>query len=1849
MLFVLMSLGLTGQSSENGIAIMQTMRKVTEGRLQPATIQVLRAVRQQLDDLKGKVGIQKTPAYLSELGSSRVMLGGYAVHLIGSSGCTLPAANNVFGFDVADLCHQVTYPSPFTTSGFDDSGRMLSVYCGDWIGDRWLVFTTITQSGLVSLGYWMTFDPVTRDANIIGQANGAMQCQDMAYDVTTAKIFGIGLDQELYRFNTTDTEARLIGIVRKDGEPFDGRFMALACNSEGILYAINEDKNLYRIDKSTGAAVSVGSLKLDNRTISRDNLQSATFDRRTGILYFALRGTAYHELYTVDTTTGRATLVGNMYVETAGLFHQYYTGPAVPPEMVTDFKASTGDDPLKIRLSWKNPECNFNGAPLTDLDSIYIYRGLSGYSLSLYDRIKAGESGREMSYDVSEKTTGTYYYGCMAVTRSGKTGLLAGGAAYCFDSKIPFQAGFEKRDNYLPLSIPAGWRVDSLNAKYFHSGAGAAVTIASTGNKLLVNALKAQKGATYELSFWGLAPSVSGARFTVDIGNRSNFSTSTLTRRTTPFTQFTVTGVARDDVLPVGLKCTTAGVYLDDVSVKMLYPGTTPDSVKSPEVRIAAQGVLEAEVSWINPVSDAGGNALKALTGVIIQKTATGGAFTTGVTADTVATTEPGKAVRATIRIPAAGNYYFRLIPVNNDGPSPYLYDLGKIGFIGNDTVATAPAGLRAEALSGGKVHLKWEEVTLGRYGGYLNGTITGYEVRVTTYDTKVLYNDTLAAAGTEFTTDALPAGVYTVGIRAIRNGNRKNAGMEALAYVTAGTGPNQTLAGGEFMQKPGANAHPFYLNYGNKSAVSQSLFTADELGGKGVIDTLSFYLYTPCTKTPFRQELKIYLGYSREGEFANTSDWKSIGGEDSRLVFSDSVDIPLYRQVIRIPVDPFYYDGRGNLLLTVIKKDLVAPPDLYSCTWIGTNCDSNRGLFKRTTSATGDSGELSSEALGAGELLKFTPAFLLNRMTGLATVKGTVTDKETGKPVENVKISFVPEEGQDRVVTTSIRNDSVSGTYDFAFLPAGRYTVAMTKVGYKESSAEVTVEPSGKSVLNVVLEPSTRITVKGKVINLKNTGVPGVAVQAEGVAGYETVTQSDGTFSIPEMLSGNSYAMHFEKEGYKRTAHTWNLGAKDSTFAPVAIPYIAYPVSDLSVETTREHATIRIGKPAVLTEAGWATDTIAKKVGGSREEMIAAIEFYPSDIRNFGLGGKELMIVRFYANDPTADYVVHLYQDEGATLVYSQEVGNSLKGWQEVLLNTRYAVDPQQEFSIAVEALAGYTGAPFALDLGPKTFKGDKVWYDGAWTRISKLIPAYDSNWQIRGVFGRELSEEAAGGYQIYRLADTDAGSPEQWTKITGASVPSVAEGYRDYTWGTVDKGVYKYAVKADWKDGNFSDFTFSNPVYKDMDSRVKVTVNLNGGSKKGTSVVLTNRDGLASHVYRQVVQENGVADFPSVRNGSYRLEINLTGYSPILKEVTVEGDATIEGDLMKEYISNPQILSAVADQDSVRMHWNMKFPGNWLDDFESYENFAISGYGDYVLDGQEEKYTMTGSVWENNKVPQSFIVFNPSAATPPVQSYKYTPRSGKKELAAFVSVFSPNRDFIARAVSQGNGIFSFHAKGIGYQGVSEKFDVLYSPAGSETSDFVMLSDSTMEAPAEWTKFSYPVPGDARYVAVRCVSPDLQVFLIDDFEYIAVNEGTPLAYEIYLDGVRIEGSLPAARTSYLFEGLSDGKHVLGLKALFATGSSGLVTTEVVIRASGIETVSGTEVRLYPNPSDNGIFYLVSSGTYQVEVYSCDGTLVERALLADGTACLDLSARPKGCYLVRLSGEDETLTLKAFR
>lgn len=152
---------------------------------------------------------------------------------------------------------------------------------------------------------------------------------DMTYDYTTSTAFasapaytGQSSNFDGYALRKIDLATGEFTHVAKLSQ----QFVSIACDADGQLWGISRGTyfpyptSLYKINKVTGESTLVGDLGLNLKS----SVSSATFDIRTGKLYWTARTFIYNEyyeetyaneLYEVDTTTGKATVAKSYNAE----------------------------------------------------------------------------------------------------------------------------------------------------------------------------------------------------------------------------------------------------------------------------------------------------------------------------------------------------------------------------------------------------------------------------------------------------------------------------------------------------------------------------------------------------------------------------------------------------------------------------------------------------------------------------------------------------------------------------------------------------------------------------------------------------------------------------------------------------------------------------------------------------------------------------------------------------------------------------------------------------------------------------------------------------------------------------------------------------------------------------------------------------------------------------------------------------------------------------------------------------------------------------------------------------------------------------------------------------------------------------------------------------------------------------------------------------------------------------------------------------------------------------------------------------------------------------------------------
>ncbi len=191
------------------------------------------------------------------------------------------------------------------------------IAAADYVGNE-IYGTRYSNEGPSPL---VKIDPTTGVVTHIG--GGVVNITGFAYDITTETAYVMDFAGALGTIDLTT------GVVTNIGGS-DEYVIGLACDANGNLFAISLNDYLTSVDKTTGVHTQIGDLGVDIHYA-----QDICFDRDNNILYGALyAGTG--GLYTINTTTGAATLIAEVVDELTGLAIPYSSEPQAVSEINTN-------------------------------------------------------------------------------------------------------------------------------------------------------------------------------------------------------------------------------------------------------------------------------------------------------------------------------------------------------------------------------------------------------------------------------------------------------------------------------------------------------------------------------------------------------------------------------------------------------------------------------------------------------------------------------------------------------------------------------------------------------------------------------------------------------------------------------------------------------------------------------------------------------------------------------------------------------------------------------------------------------------------------------------------------------------------------------------------------------------------------------------------------------------------------------------------------------------------------------------------------------------------------------------------------------------------------------------------------------------------------------------------------------------------------------------------------------------------------------------------------------------------------------------------------------------------------
>lgn len=256
--------------------------------------------------------------------------------------------------------------------------------------------------------------------------------------------------------------------------------------------------------------------------------------------------------------------------------------------------------------------------------------------------------------------------------------------------------------------------------------------------------------------------------------------------------------------------------------------------------------------------------------------------------------------------------------------------------------------------------------------------------------------------------------------------------------------------------------------------------------------------------------------------------------------------------------------------------------------------------------------------------------------------------------------------------------------------------------------------------------------------------------------------------------------------------------------------------------------------------------------------------------------------------------------------------------------------------------------------------------------------------------------------------------------------------------------------------------------------------------------------------------------------------------------------------------------------------------------DSFETYEDFIVDDFAPWTtFDGEGgQTWGMEGVDWPNEYYTGSYMIFNPTQTTPPLDE-TFNAHTGVKYMSCWdtVTAMAPNDDwlFTPQLAATTFDTVSLWARSLDDQYGLEDFEIGVSTTDTDPASFTILQVNN-DAPVTWTQYTVDISaytGQSIYIAIHVFSYDVYAFFMDDFEVTGTG-GT-------------EDTTPPVTTCTL-EGTLDGD---------------IYTSDVTVTFSATDAQSGVNVTKFKLDDGawtdyTGAFDVTNDGSHTVRFYSID-------------------------------------------
>lgn len=1069
--------------------------------------------------------------------------------------------------------------------------------------------------------------------------------------------------------------------------------------------------------------------------------------------------------------------------------------------------------------------------------------------------------------------------------------------------------------------------------------------------------------------------------------------------------------------------------------------------------------------------------------------------------------------------------------------------------------------------------------------------------------------------------------------------------------------------------------------------SLHECLYYNNELNTGGIVERITYY--TSFANSMPQRKIKVWMIQTDKADF----DESAYPASRMTLVYDGKIDFADGRGKVNIHLtQPFNYTGGGNLAVMIYYYDGGVPyindNSLFAYQYL--EYGPYRNIFDNWYTAI-DPNDLSH--VSKVPSYPFT-SFMFETGNGLGNLTGRVFYQDNSVPADSarVEIENPAYPGSNGVVYTN-----ANGDYSAPYLLAGtNLTVTISKYGYSDVVYEnVTLESGGSLNLgNAYLVTRPHIALSGHV-RLSDTGDPAAMamVMITGMDTYETTTDDEGNFEFSSIWGSTTYEIEIYYGGYQSYSEPVDVPGVDFVLDTITLlenapapnlvhaveqgedvlvtwyaAGVPYPIEWRRDDGLAQGVLITPGDPNIVTGTVWKYDASVTDVSwyvypypgyvtstkvlitilgvnedGSPDEnnVLHLEENVPNHTgwNSYHLSQSVNAPNGFFAGISGYDNTFLLAYDDGEGEPYIWEARTQWGNGMGAYIPLENGTSPPLRANIFVRA-AGLTYGP--LEEGgakPQASYQIQVPEGKSLLTCREIEPKETGKPAMVLPVAPKFSDRSFLHYNVYRKPS----AASTWQQLNTNPVNDTS--YLDPTWNGLTYGLYTYGVEAEYTNGVKSKMSESNVMEKDMRLTLNLIVNTNTGVpglSDGALVTLTNQNGNVNYIFHAVVGASGSVAIPNILKGIYSLEIKQVGFDDYtetdinldIPEITFEKTVTI-----LEHIFDPYDAAVITNGQAPQTALFLWDQAPVFDNVDGYEAFLIDNIGDWTVidqDGQPTVYP-AGVTFPHAGEPASFMTLNRVMTTPPLSVEYWGAYSGNQYFAAFGSYEGSTSNWLISKEQNHSLPFtlSFFAKSITETYGLETFRIGYSTVGNSPSDFIFITgnESTL---TYWTKFTYEIPAEARYVAIRHNHTGFAL-LIDDITIGVETDGAIPAngFSVYLDDVEMATGLTTPQ--FTFSDLLPGNYVAGVKSHFYTGESQLIevpfempegtTVNFFVNDDLGEPVDGANVKIFYNSLElfssltvNGAAtFALNPGIYQYQVLKDGYGSISNGLTVEST------------------------------